>query len=137
MSPPRRLLVAIAGLALLTGAGTVGYVVVSDMSWLDALGMGGQYLLEMLSGTPVPAFSEYIYGDILSLVVANRLPYAILAAAAVPALYLLARQLLPNRVALLGARRNLHFVLAPPQMCPVNLDVKVTRIGQAMAVRAY
>jgi hypothetical protein len=73
------------------------------MSWLDALGMSGQYLLDLLTGVPVPPFAEYIYSDILSLVVANRLPYAILTAAAVPALYLLARQLLPERVAILGA----------------------------------
>ena len=73
------------------------------LSWLDALGMSGQYLLDLLSGVPVPPFSDYIYGDILSLVVANRLPYAILTAAAVLALYLLARQLLPERVAILAA----------------------------------
>jgi hypothetical protein len=72
------------------------------MSWLDALGMGGQYLLDTVFGAALPPFSEYIYGDILSLVAANRLPYAILTAAAVPAMYLLARKLLPERVALLG-----------------------------------
>ncbi|KPK05676.1 MAG: hypothetical protein AMJ56_15560, partial [Anaerolineae bacterium SG8_19] len=73
------------------------------MSWLDGLGMAGHYLLDLLTGQPVPSFTEYVYGDILSLLVANRLPYAILTAAAVPAMYLLARQLLPQRMALLGA----------------------------------
>lgn len=73
------------------------------MSWLDALGMGGQYLLDWLRGVPLPPFTDYIYGDILSLLVANRLPYAILTAAAVPAFYWLSRQLLPERIALLGA----------------------------------
>ncbi|MBI1879692.1 MAG: hypothetical protein HYR94_15970 [Chloroflexi bacterium] len=73
------------------------------MSWLDALGMAGQYLLAWLSGANLPPFSQYVYGDILSLLVANRLPYAILTAAAVPAIYWLGRQLLPDRVALLGA----------------------------------
>jgi dolichyl-phosphate-mannose--protein O-mannosyl transferase len=73
------------------------------MSWLDALGMGGQDLLAWLSGANLPPFSQYVYGDILSLLVANRLPYAILTAAAIPAIYWLARQLLPERVALLGA----------------------------------
>jgi hypothetical protein len=72
------------------------------MSWLDAIGMAGQYLLDSLAGVSLPPFTEYIYGDILSLVVANRLPYAILTAAAVPVTYLLARKLLPERVALLG-----------------------------------
>jgi hypothetical protein len=73
------------------------------MSWLDAIGMAGQYLLDILTGVAVPSFTEYIYDDILSLVVANRLPYAILTAAAVPVTYLLARKLLPERIALLGA----------------------------------
>lgn len=80
------------------------------MSWLDALGMTGQYLLDWLRGMSLPPFTEYIYGDILSLLVANRLPYAILTAAAVPAVYWLSRQLLPERVALLGA---LFFAFDP------------------------
>jgi hypothetical protein len=80
------------------------------MSWLDAMGMAGQYFIDILTGQPVPAFTEYIYSDILSLVVANRLPYAILTAAAVPATYLLARKLLPERMALLGA---LFIAFAP------------------------
>lgn len=73
------------------------------MSWLDALGMGGQYLLDQLMGRSVPPFTDYIYGPILSLVVANRLPYVLLTAAAVPFIYWLARQLLPERIAVLGA----------------------------------
>ncbi len=73
------------------------------MSWLDAVGMAGQYWLDLLRGRPVPPFTEYIYSDILTLVVANRLPYALLTAAAVPLIYLLARKLLPEWVALLGA----------------------------------
>lgn len=73
------------------------------MSWLDGLGMAGQYGLEWLGGRSLPAFTEYVYGDILSLVVANRIPYALLTAAAVAAIYRLTRLLLPQRVALLGA----------------------------------
>ncbi len=72
------------------------------MSWLDALGLGGQYLLQAVAGQ-APPLTTYLYGAILSLLVAARLPYALLTAAAVPALYLLARKLLPERVALLGA----------------------------------
>jgi 4-amino-4-deoxy-L-arabinose transferase-like glycosyltransferase len=73
------------------------------MSWLDAVGMGGTYLLDAMAKGSLPPFTEYIYGDILSLIVANRLPYAVLSAAAVPALFLLARKLVPLQVALLGA----------------------------------
>lgn len=80
------------------------------MSWLDALGMTGQYLLDWLRGVSLPPFTEYLYGDILSLLVANRLPYAVLAAAAVPVVYWLGRQLLPERIALIGA---LFFAFDP------------------------
>ena len=73
------------------------------MSWLDAIGLAGQYLFDLASGRPVPEFNDYLYGDILSLVVASRLPYAMLTALAVPATYLLARQLLSDPIALLGS----------------------------------
>ena len=73
------------------------------MSWLDAMGLVGQYILESFDSHPTPAFTEYIYSDILSLVVASRVPYAILTALAVPLTYLLARRLLTDQVALLGA----------------------------------
>jgi len=73
------------------------------MSWLDAIGMTGQYGLDILAGQSPPPFVDYIYGDILSLVVANRLPYAILSALSIPVIYLLARKLLPELMALLGA----------------------------------
>ena len=73
------------------------------MSWLDALGMGGQYTLDLVRGASPPPFAQYIYGDILSLVVANRLPYAILSAVAVALIYWLSRKLLPTKMALLGA----------------------------------
>ena len=39
MSPGRRFLVAIAGIALLTVGGTVGYMAIEHMSALDALYM--------------------------------------------------------------------------------------------------
>ncbi len=73
------------------------------MSWLDAVGMVGQYGLARLTGQSVPAFSEYIYGDILSLVVANRLPYALLTAVAVPLIYLFIRKLTNETIAIFGA----------------------------------
>jgi hypothetical protein len=73
------------------------------MSWLDAIGMASQYGLAALSGASLPSFTEYVFGDILTLVVANRLPYAILTGLAVPAVYLLARKLLPGQMALLGS----------------------------------
>ncbi len=72
------------------------------MSWLDTVGMVGQYLWATLSDASLPPFTEFIYSDILSLIIAIRLPYAILTAAAVSAVYLLARKLLPERAAFLG-----------------------------------
>ncbi|RME79138.1 MAG: phospholipid carrier-dependent glycosyltransferase [Chloroflexi bacterium] len=73
------------------------------MSWLDALGLGSQYLWQKLTGQPVPPFADYLYGDILSLITAARLPYALLTAASIPAIYWLASRLLPRRVALIAA----------------------------------
>jgi hypothetical protein len=109
------------------------------MSWLDALGMSGQYLLDLLTGVPVPPFAEYIYGDILSLVVANRLPYAILTAAAVPALYLLARQLLPERVAIFGALFMAFdpFYLAHSRVAHGDAPVAVFMSLSALAFFVY
>ncbi len=73
------------------------------MSWLTDLGLVAQYGFELALGRPLPPLLDFIYGDILAHLVAARLPFALLSAAAVPAIYLLARKLLPNRVALLGA----------------------------------
>jgi voltage-gated potassium channel len=39
MIPLRRLVIAIGALALITGVGTVGYVLIEEVSWLDALYM--------------------------------------------------------------------------------------------------
>jgi 4-amino-4-deoxy-L-arabinose transferase-like glycosyltransferase len=69
------------------------------LSWLDALGLAGQYLLT----APAHSFTAFIRSDVLTLLVAVRLPYALLSAAAIPAIYLLARRLLPQRIAFLGA----------------------------------
>jgi len=73
------------------------------MSWLTDLGLAAQYGFELALGRPLPPLLDFIYGDILTHLVAARLPFALLSAAAVAAIYLLARKLLPNRVALLGA----------------------------------
>jgi hypothetical protein len=73
------------------------------LSWLNISGITGQYVFEMMSGTELPPLAEYAYGEVLSLLVAVRLPYVLLTAAFVPAMYLLARQLLPQRTALLGS----------------------------------
>ena len=109
------------------------------MSWLDAVGMAGQYLLESLIGRPVPTFTEYIYGDILSLVVANRLPYAILTAAAVSSIYLLARNLISHRVALFGALLMAFdpFYLAHSRVAHGDAPVAVFMTLSALTLFVY
>ncbi|MBN1995513.1 MAG: glycosyltransferase family 39 protein [Anaerolineae bacterium] len=109
------------------------------MSWLDALGIAGQYLVDLFTGQPVPPFTEYIYGDILTLLVANRLPYALLTAAAVPAVYLLACQLLPKRLALLGALFLAvdPFYLAHSRMAHGDAPVAVFMSLSALAFFVY
>jgi 4-amino-4-deoxy-L-arabinose transferase-like glycosyltransferase len=72
------------------------------LTWLETLGMAGQYLRLLLTGDGVP-FSELIYSDVLSLLLPVRLPFVLLSALAVPAVYLLARKLFAAPVALLGA----------------------------------
>jgi len=109
------------------------------MSWLDAVGMAGQYWLEALRGGPLPPFSAYIYGDVLSLLVANRLPYAVLTALFVSVFYLLARQLLPHRIALLGALFVAFdpFFLAHSRVAHGDAPVAVFMVISALAFWVY
>ncbi|HHJ07370.1 MAG TPA: hypothetical protein ENK24_07710, partial [Anaerolineae bacterium] len=62
------------------------------MSWLDALGIGGLWLLERLTGATALSLSAFANSDILHLLVAARLPYALLTALFVPAVYGLLRR---------------------------------------------
>ena len=62
------------------------------MSWADALGLAGQWLGLRLRGGPTPPFTEFITGDIRTLLVAARLPYALLTALFVPIIYHLLRR---------------------------------------------
>ena len=73
------------------------------LSWLTGIGLSGQYLYLMLTGQNLPSFIQYLDRDVLSLLVAARLPFVLLTAMAVPAIYLLARRLLPESAARLGA----------------------------------
>ncbi len=57
------------------------------MSWLDALGIGGLWLLERISGATSLSLSAFADSDILHLLAAARLPYALLTALFVPAVY--------------------------------------------------
>jgi 4-amino-4-deoxy-L-arabinose transferase-like glycosyltransferase len=109
------------------------------MSWLDAIGMAGQYMFDLITGAPVPPFTQFIHGDILSIVVANRLPYAILTAAAVSLLYLLARQLLSPRVALLAALFLAFdpFYLAHSRVAHGDAPVAVFMAVSALALFVY
>ena len=72
------------------------------LSWLTGIGLSGQYLYLMLTDQSLPSFTQYLDRDVLSLLVAARLPFVLLTAMAVPAIYLLARRLLPESAARLG-----------------------------------
>ena len=73
------------------------------MSWLDGLGVAAQWGLESVRGVAAEPFTQFIRRDILELLVALRLPYTLLSALFVVALYLLVRRLSDQRVALLAA----------------------------------
>jgi 4-amino-4-deoxy-L-arabinose transferase-like glycosyltransferase len=73
------------------------------ISWLDGLGMLLQWgLLHVAGPTPEP-FTQFIRRDVLELLIAQRLPYALLIALFVVALYELLRRLTERRTALIGA----------------------------------
>lgn len=109
------------------------------MSWLDAFGLGGQYLLAWLRGAPLPPFTEYIYSDILTLVIAARLPYALLTALAVPVVYVLARHLFPDPVALVGALCMAFdpFFLAHSRVAHGDAPVAVFMVVSILALLGY
>lgn len=64
------------------------------MSWLDSLGLAGGWGWARLTGQTALPLADFLRGDILAVLVATRLPYALLSAAFVPALYYLLRRLL-------------------------------------------
>jgi hypothetical protein len=73
------------------------------MSWVETLGLAGSWALARLSGGTTETLGQFVRRPILDLILAVRLPHALLAACGVAGLYLLARRLLGHRTALLGA----------------------------------
>jgi len=73
------------------------------MSWIETLGLAGAWALEQLTGVTTATLAQFVRRPILDLILAARLPYAILTAASVAGFYLLARRLLGHQTALLGA----------------------------------
>ncbi|PWH16101.1 MAG: hypothetical protein DDG58_10170 [Ardenticatenia bacterium] len=69
------------------------------IAWLNGLGLLFQWLW---TGTAEP-FMQFIQRDVVELVGAARLPYAILGALYAVAVYMFAKRLLGHRVALVGA----------------------------------
>ncbi len=64
------------------------------MSWLDSLGLVGQWLIAQWQGTTELSLYTFVDQPILDLIVAVRLPYALLTALFVPCVYILLRQIL-------------------------------------------
>ena len=71
--------------------------------WLDGLGLAVGWAVARLVGATTQPFGLYIGQDILDLMVAIRLPYALLTSLFVVAVYSLTRRLFDQRIALLGA----------------------------------
>ena len=73
------------------------------MSWLEAAGLTGYWALARFTGATTETLAEFVRRPILDLILAARLPYALLTAGGVAGFYLLARRLLGHRTAVLGA----------------------------------
>jgi hypothetical protein len=80
------------------------------MSWLETAGLTAAWALARLSGSAADTLAQFVRRPILDLIVAARLPYALLTAAGAAGFYLLARRLLGHRAALLG---GLFFAFDP------------------------
>lgn len=74
------------------------------MSWADGLGLAVQWMLARLTGATELPFTRFVDADIRSLMVAARLPVALLTALFVPATYLLLRRRLDRA----GTSRTAH-----------------------------
>jgi hypothetical protein len=73
------------------------------MSWTETLGLAGSWALARLSGGTTETLAQFVRRPVMDLILAVRLPHALLTACGVAGLYLLARRLLGHRTALLGA----------------------------------
>ena len=62
------------------------------MGWADGIGLATQWLIERITGATAQPFSEFLNSDIRQVLVAARLPYAVLTALFVPLVYLLLRR---------------------------------------------
>lgn len=109
------------------------------MSWLDAIGLLGQWTAERLVAGSNLAFSDHIQRGILDLLVATRLPYALLSAGAVAATYGLVRRLFDGRVAWLAALLLAFdpFFLAHSRVAHGDAPVSVFITLSALAFFVY
>lgn len=108
------------------------------MMWLDGLGVALQWGQAHLFGQAPEPFSQFIRRDIVELLVALRMPYALLSALYVVAVYLLVQRLADQRVALIGALFVAFdpFVLAHSRVAhgdgPVTVFMGVTVLAFAL-----
>ena len=103
------------------------------MSWLTDVGLAAQYAVESILGHTPPPLTEFIYQDITQVLIAARLPFALLTAVSVPVIYGLARKLLPHWAALLGA---LFIALDPFYLAHSRVNHGDAPVTVVMAVSA-
>jgi len=109
------------------------------MSWVEALGLTAAWALARLTGGTTETLAQFVRRPILDLIVAARLPYALLTAGGVAGLYLLARRLLDHRTALLGALLLAFdpFYLAHSRVAHADAPVAVFMSLSALAFFLY
>ncbi|MFQ5612672.1 MAG: ArnT family glycosyltransferase [Anaerolineae bacterium] len=105
------------------------------MTWTDAIGLGLGWLLARLGGDSSLAFSQYLYGNLVDLLVAARLPYAVLSALFSPALFVLLRRLFDDGLALAAALLVAldPFFLAHSRLAHGDMPVSVFMALSALA----
>jgi hypothetical protein len=109
------------------------------MSWLETAGLAAAWALGRLNGSATETLAQFVRRPILDLIVAARLPYALLTAAAAAGFYLLARRLLGHRTALLGALFIAFdpFFLAHSRVAHGDASVAAFMGLSALALFAY
>lgn len=109
------------------------------MSWIETLGLAGSWVLALLSGSQTETLAHFVRRPILDLILAARLPYALLTAVSVAGFYLLARRLSGHWPAFLGALfiASDPFFLAHSRVAHGDAPVAVFMGLSALAFLVY
>ncbi len=109
------------------------------MSWLDSFGLVGLWLWERGMGITQQSLFDFVDNDILHLLIACRVPYAILTAIFIPIVYNLLQRLLPHVIALTASMFIAFdpFFLAHSRVVHADAPVAVFMVLSTLAFFIY